>query len=184
MTLANLPLTAHATNKVKATMQMTSTALAAGGELLNNLRRIGTKIVSEVQPRVFDAILFLTTAPRRIRYALADYATARRTDSQTAAQYNAAARAASSGQAGDASAPASGPAIIFTPPAKGLVALSRENPQLAILTACLIMGVVQIGVVALIVFMMRDAGYSSGWGDATKYYVNCEKSAALQQWGQ
>jgi hypothetical protein len=167
-------------------MQTAISPTAIGRDLLNRARQIGTKFVTAAQPRIFDAILFLASAPRRIRFALADYAATKRADAHMGTQYQAAAMQATRGSQSDpGDAPnASGSTIIFTPPAKGLIALSRENPHLAIVTACLIMGAIQIGVVALIVFMMRDAGYSSGWGDATKYYVNCEKSAALQQWGQ
>jgi hypothetical protein len=60
----------------------------------------------------------------------------------------------------------------------------RRTPTFTILLACLILGALQIGGVALIVFMMRDAGYSSGWGDAARYYLQCQKAAQSQQWGQ
>lgn len=159
------------------TMQSATSEATDGRHMPNGVHQIGTKLSRAVLPRLFDAILFVIAIPRRVRFAFTDYAAAKKGPTTMTA-------ASAPTPANDQGASARAPSIVFTPEAKGIVALSRENPKLAILIACLIMGVVQVGLFALTIFMLRDAGYSSGWGDATKYYINCESSANLQKWGQ
>ncbi|MET0546951.1 MAG: hypothetical protein ABWZ40_11630 [Caulobacterales bacterium] len=179
-------------------MQTAISPAAIGRDLLNrarqiliSARQIGTDAMHAALPRLFDAILFVIAIPRRLRFAFTDYAATKQAQplapaaqAMPAADYTPAQAAPVQPAPVYAAAPQAAPAIVFTPEAKGIVALSRENPKLAIIIACLIMGAVQAGIFALTVFMLRDAGYSSGWGDATKYYINCESSAAQQKWGQ
>ena len=69
--------------------------------------------------------------------------------------------------------------MIITREARGIIALSRENPKLAILIVVMVMGAIQMGLFALIIFMLHDSGYSSGWGDATKYFFQCQSRQVL-----
>lgn len=146
-------------------------------------RRSASAIVRAVLPKIFDAILFLMNLPGNIRQAFRVHA------AQRAAAAPATAASAPMPvipqAANDTGAPQGAPQpdpqkpVIITREARGIIALSRENPKLAILIVVMVMGALQMGLIALIVFMLHDTGYSSGWGDATKYFFQCQSRQVL-----
>ena len=121
--------------------------------------------------------------PRNIRYAFQAHAA--RKETKTTAQMAAAAMPQLTPAANDTGAPQGAPQpnpqqpVIITREARGIIALSRENPKLAILIVVMVMGAIQMGLFALIIFMLHDSGYSSGWGDATKYFFQCQSRQVL-----
>ncbi len=157
-------------------------------DVANAARRGAHAFMREAQPKIFDAILFFMTLPRRIRYAFQDHV-ARRAAAAAKAPVAAAETAPVMIPANDTGAPQGAPQftpqqnpqqpVIITREARGLIALSRENPKLAILIVVMVMGAIQMGLFALIIFMLHDSGYSSGWGDATKYFFQCQSRNVL-----
>lgn len=169
-------------------MTFLSHASSLGHKSADVARRQTGAIMRAAQPKIFDAILFLMNLPRSIRYAFKDYAA--RKAAMAAAKspvYVAAATAVPPVMtaANDTGAPQNAPQanpqqpVIITREARGIIALSRENPKLAILIVVMVMGAIQMGLFALIIFMLHDSGYSSGWGDATKYFFQCQSRQVL-----
>lgn len=169
-------------------MTFLSHASSLGHKSADVARRQTGAIVRAAQPKIFDAILFLMNLPANIRQAFRLHA-ARRA-AQAPAHMNAAAAIPVVPQAAnDTGAPQGAPQntpqgnpqqpVIITREARGIIALSRENPKLAILIVVMVMGALQMGLFALIIFMLHDSGYSSGWGDATKYFFQCQSRQVL-----
>jgi len=159
-------------------------------DVANAARRSASTFMREAQPKIFDAILFFMTLPRRIRYAFQDHV-ARKTAADANVQVSAVAATVPPilAAANDTGAPHGAPQftpqpnpqqpVIITREARGIIALSRENPKLAILIVVMVMGAIQMALFALIIFMLHDSGYSSGWGDATKYFFQCQSRSVL-----
>ena len=150
-------------------------------------RRGVSACVHAAQPKIFDAILFLMNLPGNIRQAFRVHAAQKAAAAPAQpVQMAAAAMPVIPQAANDAGAPQGAPQqpdpqkpVIITREARGIIALSRENPKLAILIVVMVMGAIQMGLIALIVFMLHDTGYSSGWGDATKYFFQCQSRQVL-----
>jgi hypothetical protein len=166
-------------------MTFLSHASALGHKSADAARRSASAFLRDMQPRLFDAIYYCMTLPRRIHYAFRDHV-ARKMAAEAGAPVMApvSAPANDTGFREDAaqSRPvqtAAQPPVIITREARGLMALSRENPKLAIIIVCMVMGAIQMGLFALIIFMLHDSGYSSGWGDATKYFFQCQSRSVL-----
>ena len=147
-------------------------------------RRSAGAMVRAAQPRIFDAILFLMNLPGNIRQAFRIHAAQKAAAAPV--QAAPAAMPVIPQAANDTGAPQGAPQqpdpqkpVIITREARGIIALSRENPKLAILIVVMVMGAIQMGLIALIVFMLHDTGYSSGWGDATKYFFQCQSRQVL-----
>ena len=165
-----------------------STISHKSADVANAARRKATEIMRAAQPKIFDAILFFMNLPRNIRNAFKGHAA--RKAALAAAHtpvYTAAAATVPTvtAPANDSGAPQFSPQpnpqqpVIITREARGIIALSRENPKLAILIVVMVMGAIQMGLFALIILMLHDSGYSSGWGDATKYFFQCQSRQVL-----
>ncbi len=145
-------------------------------------RRGVSAFVHAAQPKIFDAILFVMNLPGNIRQAFRVHAAQKAAAAPAQpVQKAAAAMPVIPQAANDAGGPQPDPQkpVIITREARGIIALSRENPKLAILIVVMVMGAIQMGLIALIVFMLHDTGYSSGWGDATKYFFQCQSRQVL-----
>lgn len=167
-------------------MTFLSHASSIGHKSADVARRRTDAFVRAAQPKIFDAILFFMNLPRNLAYAFKQHAARKAANAPAAAPaYNAMAAAAILPAANDTGAaqvsqqPNPQQPVIITREARGLIALSRENPKLAILIVVMVMGAIQMGLFALIIFMLHDSGYSSGWGDATKYFFQCQSRQVL-----